>query len=112
MGRGSTCALGRLDIRELDALGLDRRPVEVASLPVGNVAPLRVCALREHRLALTIGGGCAGYAERQRQSCQDNVLEERSHIERMLREYTTAALLFMQNTRPTIQGTHICQTWP
>ena len=80
----STCALCRLDIRELNTLGLDLRPVEVSSLPVGNVATLGVCALHEHRLALNIESGCAGYAERQRQSGEDNVVKERSHVEKML----------------------------
>ena len=61
----STCALGRLDVGELDALGLDRGPVKTASLPVGDVATLRVCALHERRFALTLGRGCAGYTERQ-----------------------------------------------
>jgi hypothetical protein len=59
----STCALSRLDIRELDALRLDGRPIEVASLPVRDVASLGVCAHHERRLALAIGGGCAGYTE-------------------------------------------------
>jgi hypothetical protein len=62
-GVPSTCALSRFDIRKLDALRLDRRPVEVASLPVRDVASLRVRALNEHGLALAIGGGCAGYAK-------------------------------------------------
>ena len=71
----STCALGRLDVGELDALGLDRGPVETGALPVGDVASLRVRALRE----LAVRCGCAGNAERQRQSGQGDDLEERSH---------------------------------
>ena len=70
----STCALGRLDVGELDALGLDRGPVE-AALPVGDVASLRVRALHE----LALGCGCTGDAERQRQNGQGDDLEGRSH---------------------------------
>jgi hypothetical protein len=66
VGCDSTCSLGRLDICELDAFGLERRPVEAASLPVGDVASLRVRALHERRGA--VGRGRAYDAERQRQS--------------------------------------------
>jgi hypothetical protein len=94
-GGCSTCALGRLDVSELDALGLHGRPVEVA-LKVGDVASLRVCSLHERRLTLAIRSRCASYAERQRQSYQGDFSEERSHGEKMLRGYLTATVLFMQ----------------
>ena len=105
----STCSLCRLDKRELGTLGLDLRPVEVAALPVGDITTLGVCAL--HELALTVGSGCAGYAERQRQSSEDNVVEERSHVERCWGN-TRQLPRYLCKIRPTIQGAYICKTWP
>jgi hypothetical protein len=64
-GRGfSTCAFGRLDVNKLDALRLDRHPVEGA-LMVGDVASLRVASgtLHEGRLTPAIRSRGAGYAE-------------------------------------------------
>ena len=69
-----TCTLGRFDIGELDTIGLELGPVEATSLPVGDVASLRVRALHECRLALATRCGNAGYAERQRQSGQGDDL--------------------------------------
>jgi hypothetical protein len=104
----STCALSCLDIREFDALRLDCRPVEVASLPVGDVASLRVRTLHEHGLALAMGGGCAGYGERQRQSGQCDILEERSHVERCYRN-TRQSPQYLCDTSPTVRGARICK---
>ena len=89
----ATCALGRFDVGELDTIGLERGPVEAASLIVGDVASLRVRALHECRLALATGCGYACYAERQRQSGQGDDLLERLHVQRkkMLEEYATIA---------------------
>ena len=75
----STCALGRLDVGKLDTLGLECGPVEAVSLPVGDVATLRVRTLHERRLTLALGRGCACDIERQSQNGQGNGLEERSH---------------------------------
>ena len=55
----STCALCRLDVSKLGALGLDRRPVETA-LEVGDVASQRVRSFHER---LAIRTGYAGYSE-------------------------------------------------
>ena len=60
-GRCPTCALGRLDVSELDTLGLHRPPVEGA-LVVGDVASQRVRAFHERRLALAIRSGYSSYA--------------------------------------------------
>ena len=77
----STCAYGQLDVGKLTALRLELGPGGGASLQVGDVAALslRVRSLREGRLALVLGLGCTGNAERQRQSGQGDVSEERSH---------------------------------
>jgi hypothetical protein len=62
-GRGfSTCAFGRLDVNKLDALRLDRHPVEGA-LMVGDIASLRAGTLHEGRLTPAIRSRGAGYAE-------------------------------------------------
>ena len=67
LGR-STCALGRLDVGELDALRLDRGPVKTASLPVRDVASLRVRArfTNAGSLSLLGAGAAATPSERDR----------------------------------------------
>ncbi len=72
-------SLGGLDVGELDALGLDRGPVE-ASLPMGDIASRRRCALHKLAPALLLVHRCAGNTERQRESSQSGDLEERSHV--------------------------------
>ena len=103
----STCALSGLDEGELGALGLDCGPVKTASLPVRDVASLRVCALHERRLRLALGRGCACDSERQSQSGQGNGLEERSHAWKDAGGIcSTAISQFMQNSSPPIPVFH------
>ena len=46
----STCVLGRFDVRKLDAASLDPGPVDIGSLPMGDVDSSRAYRRRKHYL--------------------------------------------------------------